>query len=386
MRRPFSARRAAAMLALGMATTIIATAAPASASGTTHTVHPGESIQAAIDAAQPGDKIKVKAGTYHENVYVNKDFIELEGDGADETSLLPPDVGAPNPCVQPDGTIFGAVCVGFDETHPVKGFELEDMKIEGFANGAFLVNTSGAEVDHMVFANNHVYGLFYNSSTGGDVHDTVAYGSEEAGLYFGDAPNADVKVEDNEVYDNGFGMLLRDASNGRVEDNHAHDNCFGILVLNTGEPGDAARWKLEDNKVEHNTKSCPPSDEAPPTSGAGIVLAGATKTVVDDNTVNDNAPSGASPLAAGGIVLASTIQFGGTPASDNRITENRLEGNQPYDISDDGAGTGNHFDDNRCDTSKPAGLCGDDNGHRDNGHHDNGHHDNGDNGDRDSRV
>jgi parallel beta-helix repeat protein len=271
--------------------------------------------------------------------------------------------------------------VGFDETKAVEGFELEDMTIEGFANGAFLVNTKDVEVEHVVFANNEVYGSFFNSSTGGDFHDNVAYGSEEAGLYFGDSPNAEVKVEDNEVYDNGNGMLLRDASNGRVEDNHAHDNCFGILVLNTGEPGDAARWKLEDNKVEHNTKSCPASDEAPPTSGAGIVLAGATKTVVDDNTVNDNAPSGPSPLAAGGIVLVSTIDFGGTPASDNRVTDNRLDGNQPYDISDDGAGTGNRFDDNRCDTSKPSGLCGHDDGHHDNGH--NGDHDN---GDHDSRV
>jgi hypothetical protein len=56
------------------------------------------------------------------------------------------------------------------------------MRIEGFLNGAFLVNTEGAEVDHMVFANNEVYGAFYNSSTGGDYHHNIAYGSAEAGL------------------------------------------------------------------------------------------------------------------------------------------------------------------------------------------------------------
>ena len=372
MRRPFRTRGAAAMLAAGMATAIIGTAAPASAATrTTHTVRPGESIQAAIDAAQPGDKIKIKAGTYHENVYVGKDNIELEGDGARKTTLLPPDVGTANPCVQPDGTIFGAVCVGFDETDAVEGFELEDMKIEGFANGAFLVNTKGAEVERMVFAHNEVYGLFYNSSTGGDVHDNVAHGSEEAGLYFGDSPNADVKVEDNEVYDNGNGMLLRDASNGRVEDNYAHDNCFGILVLNTGEPGEASDWKLDDNKVVHNNKACPASDEGPPFSGVGILLAGASNNVVDDNHVDDNVGTGPSPLAAGGIALIATLDFGGSPASDNRITDNHVTGNEPYDISDDGAGTGNSFDDNRCDTSNPPGLC-DGNGDHDNDHDDDG--------------
>jgi nitrous oxidase accessory protein NosD len=375
MRRPFSTRGAAAMLAAGMATAIIGTAAPAAADRTTHTVHPGESIQAAIDAAQPGDKIKIKAGTYHENVYVDKDFIELEGDGARETLLLPPDVAAPNPCVQDDGTIFGGVCVGFVETDAVEGFELEDLTIEGFLNGVFLVNTTGAEVERMVFANNDVYGAFYNSSTGGDFHDNVAYGSEEAGLYFGDSPNADVKVEDNEVYDNGFGLFLRDAAHGRVEDNHAHDNCIGIFVLNTGEPGDATHWKLDDNKVVHNNKACPASDEGPPFSGVGILLAGASNNVVDDNHVDDNVGTGPSPLAAGGIALIATLDFGGSPASDNRITDNHVTGNEPYDISDDGAGTGNSFDDNRCDTSNPPGLC-DGNGDHDNDH-DNDHDDDG---------
>jgi len=362
------------MLVTGMAAAIIGTAAPAWAGRTTHTVHPGESIQAAIDASRPGDKIKIKAGTYHENVYVNKDFIELEGDGAHETTLLPPAVVAPNPCADASG-IFGAVCVGFSQ-NPVKGFELEDMRIEGFLNGAFLVNTEGAEVDHMVFANNEVYGAFYNSSTGGDYHDNIAYGSAEAGLYFGDSPNADVKVEDNEVYGNGNGLFLRDAANGRVEDNHAHDNCIGILVLNTGEPGDASRWTLDDNRVVHNDKACPAGDEGPAVSGIGIALAGATKVTVDDNTVDDNVPSGPTD-ASGGIVLVSTIDEGGTPASDNRITDNHLDGNRPFDISDDGAGTGNRFDDNRCETSSPAGLCG----------HDNGHHDDQtDSGNHDSRV
>ncbi len=226
-------RRTFAVVGVAM-TGLVVTSAPAAADGTTHRVHEGESIQAAIDAAEPGDKIHIEAGTYFENVYVTTDFIELEGDGADETFLRPPDVATPNPCVEGD-EIFGAVCVGLTDD-PVEGFELEDMTIDGFLNGAFLVNTVGAEVEDMVFANNSEYGAFYNSSTGGDFHDNVAYGSEEAGLYFGDSENADVTIEDNEVYDNTFGIFIRDAANGEVEDNDAHDNCYGLFLLDTGEP------------------------------------------------------------------------------------------------------------------------------------------------------
>ena len=370
MKYSLKSRGAAAMLAMGVSVAFIGIASPAYASSRhTLTVRPGESIQAAIDAAQPGDKIKIRAGTYHENVYVDKDGIELEGDGVRKTILLPPDTPTPNPCVN-DGAVFGAVCVGFGP-QPVDRFELEDMTIEGFLNGAFLVNTRNAEVERMVFANNAVYGAFYNDSTGGDFHDNVAYGSEDAGLYFGDSPNADVKVEDNEVYDNGNGILLRDANNGRAEDNYIHDNCIGILLLNTGESEPLATgWKIEDNKVVDNTHACAGEEEEgiPPTSGAGIIVAGASHNVVEDNEVNGNAPSGPSGLGSGGILLLDTTGFGGSTASDNRIEDNDAHDNQPFDISDDGTGSGNRFDDNDCDTSQPPGLC-------DNGDHHDGDHD-----------
>ena len=240
---------------------------------------PGESIQAAIDAAQPGDTIKIKAGTYHENVYVNKDFIELEGAGAAQD--VPPASGggdARTRACRATGRSSGRLRRLRPDAG--RGLRARGHDDPNFLNGAFLVNTAGAEVKHVVFANNQVYGAFYNDSTGGEFHDNVAYGSEEAGLYFGDSPNADVEVEDNEVYDNGYGLFFRDAANGEVEDNYAHDNCFGILVLNTGEPGGASGWKIDDNKVNDNNKACPASDEAPPTSGAGIVLAGASNNVV----------------------------------------------------------------------------------------------------------
>src|SRR5688572_2805586 len=36
-------------------------------------------IQAAVDAANPGDTVRVPPGTYHENVLVTKDNITIEG-------------------------------------------------------------------------------------------------------------------------------------------------------------------------------------------------------------------------------------------------------------------------------------------------------------------
>src|SRR5438552_953820 len=81
------------MALVAMLFTMMAFATPASAAGVT--VHPGESIQAAIDAAGPGTTITVKSGTYAENLLITKDNITIVGQGA---ILIPPANAFKTPC------------------------------------------------------------------------------------------------------------------------------------------------------------------------------------------------------------------------------------------------------------------------------------------------
>ena len=78
---------------LGLVVTLALTAAvvgvaPASAgSARTIVVHPGESIQWAVNHAEPGDTIKVQAGVYHQSVLVrHTNDLTLEGPGAGNTA------------------------------------------------------------------------------------------------------------------------------------------------------------------------------------------------------------------------------------------------------------------------------------------------------------
>jgi len=84
--------------------------------------------------------------------------------------------------------------------------------------------------------------------------------------------------------------------------------------------------------------------------------------------VRENQASGAPTIIngvplAGGIVVVSTANvsvfpgYYGSVSAHNIVVKNLILDNQPFDLVDDGQGTGNHFVSNRCETSLPAGLC-----------------------------
>ena len=67
-------------------------------------VHPGESIQAAVDRASSGDTIKIAPGTYQEAVCVEGKGLKIIGSGPDTTLITWPEwgQGAPLPDVAPN--------------------------------------------------------------------------------------------------------------------------------------------------------------------------------------------------------------------------------------------------------------------------------------------
>ncbi len=74
-------------------------------------VKAGESIQAAIDAASEGDIINVAAGTFTENLVIDKPYIQLIGTmtDTDTTKIVPADGGQPALKVADDDAAYGVV-------------------------------------------------------------------------------------------------------------------------------------------------------------------------------------------------------------------------------------------------------------------------------------
>jgi nitrous oxidase accessory protein NosD len=313
-------------------------------------VGPGESIQKAINAADPGDAIIV-SGVHHEDVVIRKNGISLLGQ---DNAVIAPPARVGSPCGPSGICILGDVNFNNGTVNEyVKNVKIGGLTVKNFRDqGIFAVGARDATFTDNRLVDNGEYGAFALFSRGTKMTSNVARGSDEAGFYIGGSPNANAKVVGNETFGNFIGVFVRDALGGTIVGNRVHNNCVGVLFL-ADAPGPSGNFEVKGNYVRDNKRACPATDEAPPISGVGISLFGAQGVKVTGNHIAGNVPSGPT-IFSGGVVLVRG--FGGTAPRDNSVVSNDFGRNDP-DIFWDGSGSGNRFAENNCDTSVPARLC-----------------------------
>jgi parallel beta-helix repeat protein len=365
-----------AALAVVVAGGGLAVAATAHAQGNGHTVvlHPGTSIQSAIDAAPPGTKIILKAGTYQGNLTITKS-LQLKGDG--KVVLEPAATFAANACTQtpdavgPSGnTLVSGVCIGQigpGETiiNVVPDVTLSGFEIRGFSGlGIEAIGTRGLRVQGMELDHNGDYGALADFSSNVTVQSSRIHDNGNGGMHF--SGDHGVTATDNRSYgNNAEGMLFGDSTGGRLQGNQLSDNCVGLVAVDTGMAGPVSDLRVTGNTMDANDRYCPgdPSPEGrPPEGGVGLALAGTRDAVVSGNRIENNAlaavpADGQMPPVQGGLALIDSTPFGGSAPSNNRINGNTIRNNQPFDVVTDGSGTGNVFHGNACATATMPGIC-----------------------------
>ncbi len=329
----------------------------------TITVSEGESIQAAVDMALPGDTIMVEPGTYYETVYIDTANITVTGvvEG-DERPWL-------------DGE--NERSDGFNTTGD--DFVLQGFGLRGYIGNAVL--TTGSErvvYRDLIIEGTYgdtdkttIYGLYPVESTDILVEDCVVSGIADAGIYVGQS-RGPIIVRNNEVFENVTGIEIENSTDAEVYNNYVHDNTGGILVfLLPNNPSKVGyNTRVYDNEIVHNnTENFGDPDSTvgfvPP--GTGILIMTADNTEVFNNTIADNQSMGIglTSLYILDYPRDTVFDLGPIPEN-NRIYDNTWSNNgyEPAglvaelglpgaDIIWTGEGWNNGFDDSNASTFPP---------------------------------
>jgi hypothetical protein len=300
---------------LAIAAFATATAANATGGGghRIHLVEPGESIQAAIDAASPGDTILVEPGVYQETG--NADFgLRISTDNLRLIGKVRPWQGeAGKVRLVQFGTQFTgiyaapAACgpnIGVggcpDELHGfyIRGFSVEDFPRHGiqtrFVDGfKFIQNESVRNLEN---------GIYPTISANGLVADNVSYGSLDTAMWV--AASENVRVIGNELRDSTIGLEISVANDVYATLNKIHDNTVGVALIHPNGAGNAqlpvmANWVIAYNLIENNNlpNPAPPSSfQAGLSPGVGVLLLGVDNNVVSHNLIQGNEFAGIGVL------------------------------------------------------------------------------------------
>ncbi len=317
---------------------------------TSITVKPGQSIQAAVDAAAPGETITVEPGDYTETqpgaaavcataaaaVCITKPLTLIANSTPGAKVRILPSAG------QNHGILVEPANSGDPD---IDGVEITGFTVEGFSNmGIWLRHVNNFTIQNNESINNLENGIFPTLSANGLVQKNLSYGSQDAALWVEGSEN--VRVLNNEMHNSPTGLEVTISKEITIQQNDIHDNTIGVglyypatagLPQNEWPSFDFGSLHVIDNHVHDNNEPNTASGGSETSQlpyGGGILLLGVNHIDVQMNQIGNNDFFGIAMIdycvATAGTSFNCTTNpppVQPTSADDNKVISNVLTSN-----------------------------------------------------------
>jgi hypothetical protein len=301
-------------------------------------------IQAAVDAARPGDLVRIAPGVYHEEVVVPATKHDLVVRGTDRNRVVLD--GA-------DGRRHEGIVVHGD------GVAIENLTVRGFGSDAILFTPPadakqplrGWRVSYVTLADNALHGVDALRAQGGTIEHVWASGHGEAGLRIGRCLPCDALVSDSVAEESTAGFEGVDAGgNIVVARSQFRDNRVGVVLVTAG---DDAAFHQQDAAVVGNIIADNDNRHAAGRGdafGVGVLVRGGRRDGLARNRITGHPGAGVlltssdsrtpsaevsvqgNVLSHNGVDLAIAPQPGQRTSKGSCFAQNRFTTSLPNDI------------------------------------------------------
>ena len=233
-------------------------------------------IQEAIDAANPGDVIFIKSGTYHGSITIDKS-ISLIGENKEEVILIGSGVGDVIRVVS-DEVVISNLTVENSGMHKagikldkVEKCYLSNLTIRNNYHGVYLISSNDNRIENNVMLNNSGFGIFLWSFSNNNTVLSNILNLNNVGIFVWKFSEFNIIANNTVNLNLDIGIKLHVLSNHNFISNNivSNNNAVGIFVMLSDQN------MIADNMIESND--------------LGILLTSiSTNNIITKNTISNN--------------------------------------------------------------------------------------------------